>query len=52
MPLNQFIDEAYAGFAAGKDQIPVGTAADAFEKFEITRQEAFQDMTKAMKGGS
>ena len=51
MPLDQFTDEAYAGLAAGKDQVPVGMAASAFETFELKRQEAFHGMIKRMSGG-
>ena len=50
MPLNEFTDEAYEGLAAGKDQIPVGSAKDWFESFEPQRQEKFHGMIKAMGG--
>ncbi|MCJ1250721.1 hypothetical protein MMC30_007949 [Trapelia coarctata] len=50
MPLDQFTEEAYAGLAAGKDQVAVGTVALGFEAFEWKRQEAFQGMVKMMSG--
>ena len=46
MPLDQFTDEAFEGLAAGKDQIPVGFAKQCMEKFELARQEAFEDFTQ------
>ncbi|MCJ1471449.1 hypothetical protein MMC13_000088 [Lambiella insularis] len=51
MPLDQFTNEAYAGLAAGKEQVAVGMAKDALEGFESKRQEAFHGMIKAMSGG-
>ncbi|ETI28976.1 hypothetical protein G647_01428 [Cladophialophora carrionii CBS 160.54] len=52
MPLDEFIDKAYAGLASGKEQVPVGTAEQAFEAFETKRQELFANMVKTMGGGS
>lgn len=49
MPLDQFTEEAYQGLAAGKEQVPIGMAAEAFEKFETRRQDQFQAMIEAMK---
>lgn len=51
MPLDQFTEEAYTGLAAGKDQVAIGMAAQAFETFEWKRQEAFHEMVKMMRGG-
>ncbi|KAJ9604917.1 hypothetical protein H2200_010306 [Cladophialophora chaetospira] len=52
MPLDEFVQEAYAGLSSGKDQVPVGVAKRAFEAFEVKRQEVFAHMVKAMAGGS
>ena len=52
MPLAQFREEAYAGLAAGKEQISVGMAKIAFEEFERKRQEVFQVLIKRTRGGS
>jgi len=51
MPLDQFTHEAYDGLAAGKEQVAIGMAAQAFEGFEWKRQDAFHGMVKAMSGG-
>ncbi|KAK5195145.1 hypothetical protein LTR99_002615 [Exophiala xenobiotica] len=51
MPLDEFMDEAYAGLVDGQDQIPVGMAKRAFDGFEVKRQEAFAHMLKMMGGG-
>ncbi|KZF18944.1 NAD(P)-binding protein [Xylona heveae TC161] len=42
MPIDQFVEETYAGLAAGKEQIPVGPAKDVFEAFEKKRQELYK----------
>ncbi|KAI4200702.1 MAG: hypothetical protein LQ350_003719 [Teloschistes chrysophthalmus] len=44
MPLDQFIDEAYDGLAAGKEEIVVGNAADWYNAFEPQRQQIFKKM--------
>ena len=51
MPLAQFIEEAYAGLAAGKEQIPIGDAKSGFsgDGFEVKRQQAFHSQTAAMR---
>ena len=49
MPLAEFTDEAYAGLAAGQEQVLVGFGKDSWEKFEKARQDAFHGMVKAMK---
>lgn len=49
MPLDQFIEEAYGGLAAGEEQVAVGMAKTAFDRFESRRQEAFQEMMVAGK---
>lgn len=53
MPLDEFIDEAWAGFEAGKEQIPVGMSAIGYKEdgFETLRQKAFQGLVKQMGGG-
>jgi len=50
MPLDQFTEEAYAGLAAGKEQVPVGNSRDWFDSFEPQRQETFHKMVKMMGG--
>lgn len=50
MPLAQFIDEAFAGLVAGKEEIPVGLTTAWYETFEPQRQEAFRRVAAAMKG--
>jgi hypothetical protein len=40
MPLQEFIDEVWAGLSDGQDQIAVGSAKDIFNHFEIKRQES------------
>ena len=50
MPLDQFTEEAYQGLAAGKEQIPVGSAKDWYDSFEGQRQETFHSMVKAFSG--
>ena len=52
MPLDEFTEEAFQGMAAGKEQVAVGMAAVAFEKFETRRQELFHKMVEMMKGDS
>jgi len=41
IPLAQFTEEAWEGLAAGKDQIPVGTAKIGYAEggFEVLRQQ-------------
>jgi hypothetical protein len=51
MPLDAFIDEAYAGLAAGKEEVAIGGAKGWYEAFEPRRQEAFRGFMKAMGGG-
>ena len=51
MPLGQFTEEAYAGLAAGNEQVAIGMSKTAFDKFELSRQEVFQGMVKQMGGG-
>ena len=46
MPLDQFTEEAYAGLAAGHEQVPVGLAKGAFDGFESDRQKVFQSMVQ------
>ncbi|MCJ1397215.1 hypothetical protein MMC11_000407 [Xylographa trunciseda] len=51
MPLAEFTDEAYAGLAAGDEQVPVGMSKQSFDTWEAQRQKAFHGMIKAMSGG-
>lgn len=44
MPLEEFINEAYAGLAAGKEEVPVGDAVGWYDSFEPQRQEIFNKM--------
>lgn len=44
MPLDQFTDEAYAGLAAGKEEVAVGNAGDWYNAFELQRQQLFNKM--------
>ena len=50
MPLAQFTDEAVAGLKAGKEEIPVGLAANWYNQVEPQRQEAFRKFVAVMKG--
>jgi hypothetical protein len=54
MPLAAFIDEAYAGLAAGKEQIFVGTLvpAEAFQDIVEKRITLFNGLAKMMRGES
>lgn len=51
MPLADFTAETWAGLEAGKDEIPVGMSAKAYDAFELKRQEMFHGMVKMMAGG-
>jgi len=51
MPLADFTNEAYAGLAAGNEQVPVGSSKQSFDTWEAQRQKAFHGMIKAMSGG-
>lgn len=44
MPLEEFTNEAWSGLVEGKEQIPVGFSAKAFDAFENKRQEMFKDI--------
>ncbi len=48
IPLNEYIEETWKGLSAGKEQVPVGSAAGPFspDGFETKRQEAFFGMKK------
>jgi short-subunit dehydrogenase involved in D-alanine esterification of teichoic acids len=50
MPLQEFIDEVRAKLVQGEEQIPVGSAKDTFEAFEVKRQEIYQQMTEMLSG--
>ncbi|KAJ9653904.1 hypothetical protein H2198_006955 [Neophaeococcomyces mojaviensis] len=49
MPLDEFTDEAWKGLTEGKDQIPVGMAKNAFDTFEVKKQEMFNGMAMQMR---
>ncbi|MCJ1290870.1 hypothetical protein MMC34_002412 [Xylographa carneopallida] len=51
MPLADFTNEAYAGLAAGDEQVAVGSSKQSFDTWEAQRQKAFRGMIKAMSGG-
>lgn len=50
MPLQEFIDEAWDQLENGDEQIPVGSAKDVFNGFELKRQEAYRQMTEMLSG--
>lgn len=50
MPLQEFVDEVWTRLSNGEDQIPVGSAKDIFEAFEVKRQEMYQQMTELLSG--
>ena len=50
MPLDDFVEEAYDGLAAGKEEVAVQTAKQWYNVFEPQRQELFRKMV-AMMGG-
>ena len=49
MPLDDFINEAYDGLAAGKEEVAVENAKKWYEAFEPQRQKVFHGMIEAMK---
>lgn len=49
MPLDQFINEAYEGLAAGREEVAVEKAQEWYNKFEPARQELFHAIDEAMK---
>ena len=50
MPLQEFVDEVWDRLIKGEEQIPVGSARDIFNAFEIKRQELYHDMTELLSG--
>ncbi|BAE59277.1 unnamed protein product [Aspergillus oryzae RIB40] len=50
MPLDQFIDEAFAGLQAGKDQVVVGSIADEKTFYEVlnNRRAMFETLSKLL----
>jgi len=50
MPLEDFTDELWTKLCQGDDQIPVGSAKEAFDAFENKRQELYQSMTQMLSG--
>ena len=51
MPLDAFTEQAYAGLAAGHEQVAVGASEKAFDAFEIKRQDFFQGFVKMLASG-
>ena len=51
MPLDTFTDEAYAGLAAGREQVAIGMAQKAFDDFETKRQESFHGFVRMLNEG-
>ena len=54
MPLGQFIDAAYQGLLAGKDQIVIGSAgsAEVFNDIVDKRRSVFEELAKMMRPNS
>lgn len=50
MPLDDFIEQSWAGLVNGDDQIAVGMAETAFNGFENLRQGIFHKMNDMIKG--
>ncbi|CAG8022040.1 unnamed protein product [Penicillium salamii] len=50
MPLQEFVDEVWDRISQGEEQIPVGSAQDIFNAFEIKRQELYHGMTELLSG--
>ncbi|KAK7509593.1 short-chain dehydrogenase/ reductase-like protein [Phyllosticta citriasiana] len=50
MPLADFVQEAWEGLEAGKEEIPVGQAKDACNSWERTRQESYRQVHKGLMG--
>ena len=49
MPLDRFVDDAYAGLAARKDEVTVGPAKGWYDSFEPARQKVFSEFNEEMK---
>lgn len=51
MPLDQFLNEAYAGLAAGQDHVIVGSIgpAEDFHGLVKTRRRVFEDLANAFR---
>lgn len=50
MPLQEFIDEVWTRLSKGEEQIPVGSAQEIFNAFEVKRQDMYQQMTEMLSG--
>ncbi|RAL10255.1 putative short-chain dehydrogenase/oxidoreductase, partial [Aspergillus homomorphus CBS 101889] len=50
MPLQEFVDEVWTRLTRGEEQIPVGSAQEIFEAFEVKRQELYKGMTEMLAG--
>ena len=49
MPLDEFVEEAYNGLAAGKEEVAVQFAKQWYDAFEPQRQELFHKLDTIMK---
>ncbi|KKY21578.1 putative short-chain dehydrogenase reductase family oxidoreductase [Phaeomoniella chlamydospora] len=49
MPLDQFTEQAYAGLAAKKESVPIGTSKSQFEALEPLREKLFRNFMNATK---
>ena len=47
MPLDDFVNEAYEGLNAGKEEVPVGMAKAPYDAIEPQREEIFHQMVGA-----
>jgi short-subunit dehydrogenase involved in D-alanine esterification of teichoic acids len=48
MPLGEFTDAAWLGLERGEEQIPIGMAKMAYERFENARQEVFMQIVERL----
>lgn len=51
MPLGEFMDRAWKGLCEDLEQIPVGTAAISFERWEGERQSEMRELLERISGG-
>ena len=49
MPLDDFVNEAYEGLNAGKEEVPVGMAKAPYDAIEPQREEIFHQLTGALQ---
>jgi short-subunit dehydrogenase involved in D-alanine esterification of teichoic acids len=50
MLLKEFIDEVWDQLVQGEEQIPIGSAKDILNAFEVKRHELYLDMTELLSG--